>query len=67
MSNAFSEVLQYQGHESLDNPEKLPMAFTATQLPMLSEQDTKQYKQVKVRNMISANRVTDRMVQEVFN
>ncbi|MFW2177913.1 MULTISPECIES: diguanylate cyclase regulator RdcB family protein [unclassified Moraxella] len=57
-------ALQYQGDWSWKNPKHSPMVFTATQLPMLTE-NVEEYDDLVIE-MIDINRVSQRMMQNIF-
>lgn len=59
------DALQFQGDWSWDNPKNYSMAFTATQLPFLPDDEAEKYDSL-VLNMIDINRVSDRMVRNIF-
>lgn len=58
-------ALQYQGDWSWKNPSNYAMAFTATQYPMLLEDEQKEYRSLMV-DMIDIGRVSERMTRNVF-
>lgn len=58
-------ALQYQGDWSWQNPQNLPMAFTATQLPLLEKEEAEKYNHLVV-SMVDINRVSQRMLNNVF-
>ncbi|OPH34075.1 Uncharacterised protein [Moraxella atlantae] len=58
-------ALQYQGDWSWQNPQRFAMAFTATQFPSLSSQQAARYNDLVI-SMIDINRVSQRMINNVF-
>lgn len=65
LADTLSEVLQYQGNQSLDNPSKYPMVFTATQLPFLESSEKDEYSHL-TRRRLDIDRVSRRMMNEIF-
>lgn len=58
-------ALQYQGSWTWENPNEFPVAFTATQVPMLEPAEQQQYNNLMV-SMIDINRVSQRMTTNIF-
>lgn len=60
-----NQALRFQGDYSWQNPNNLPMVFTATQYPFLDTEEQRQYNSL-ARNMIDIKRLSERMVDNVF-
>lgn len=64
-STDMQHALQFQGDWSWKNPQNYAMAFTATQYPMLPENEKQVYHNLVV-NMIDIERVSERMTRNIF-
>lgn len=65
LTDALSEVLQYQGDQSRQDPSKYPLIFTATQLPFLDNSEKAEYSTL-TRRRLDIDRVSRRMMSEMF-
>lgn len=64
-SNELAQALGFMGDYSWQNPDNFGMVFTATQYPSLLTDEQKNYAHL-TRNMIDINRVSRRMMNDVF-
>ena len=63
--NVLTDVMQYQGDDSYQNPERYPLIFTATQLAYLDDNVKDKYSNLTLRRL-DINRVSSRLIDEML-